>query len=446
VVILILLAFYLSLYIATFSSLIGLACESPAWTLMMMPVFWVCLEYLRGVLFTGFPWGLIGYSQYHFLKLIQISDIFGVYGVSFLIVSANGIIFFALLYLTGRKWRKRPVSGRLALFSAISLACMVGLALGYGNVRLKSIDRMIAKDRSVDVSVIQGNIPQDEKWDAAFCNKTIDTYFRLSGQAMKSHPGLIVWPETAAPFYFGYEADLTKEVTDGIRDMRAYFLIGAPTVEFHEKKDRYYNSAYLISPEGRVVGRYDKVHLVPFGEYVPLKKFLPFLGHIVAQVGDFNSGKIGNTLNWKGIHIGVLICYEVIFPELALKLVQNNAGLLVSITNDAWFGNTSAPYQDFYMAAFRSIENRRSLARAANTGISGFVDPAGRVMGQTGLFYEAAMTRKVPIIQNYQTIYTRYGDLLVWACFIASILYLMIRFINIKFLLERKKQGGQHVI
>jgi apolipoprotein N-acyltransferase len=426
VMILFLLAFYLSLYTAAFSFLISWLRPGPAAALVMIPALWVCLEYLRGVLFSGFPWGLIGYSQYDFFNLIQLSDLFGVYGVSFLIVLANCVMLFGLLCIAGSKWMGKPISRSLAAIFAVLFICVMGVVLNYGISRISAIDKTIAKAEPATVSVIQGNIDQDVKWDKKFRNATIDTYFRLSRQELAKKPSLIIWPETAAPFYFGYNVEFTEKVIAGIRDLGACFLIGAPTVEIVEELDSYYNSAYLISPDGRVKGRYDKVHLVPFGEYVPFRKFLPFLGKIVEQVGDFNTGSAGSTLKWGQIDMGVLICYEVIFPSLAAKLAQNNAGLLISITNDAWFGNTGAPYQHFIMAAFRAIETRRPLVRAANTGISGYIDPAGRLLAQTGLFEEAAMTHEIPVIRNYQTFYTRHGDLLVWVCFIASLVYIMI--------------------
>ncbi|MCD6586204.1 MAG: apolipoprotein N-acyltransferase, partial [Desulfobacteraceae bacterium] len=200
-----------------------------------------------------------------------------------------------------------------------------------------------------------------------------------------------------------------------------------PTVEFAEPNEYFYNSAYLVTPDGDISARNDKVHLVPFGEYVPFKKWLPFINHLVAQVGEFKAGKKGDTLKWAPADIGVLICYEVIFPELARESVANNAGLLVNITNDAWFGNTSAPYQHFSMAVFRAVENRRSLIRAANTGISGFIDPAGRILKQSALFEDAALTCSVPVIKNQTTIYTRYGNLLVLGCFIALSFIIIIK-------------------
>ena len=163
------------------------------------------------------------------------------------------------------------------------------------------------------------------------------------------------------------------------------------------------------------MGKYDKTHLVPYGEYVPFKKWLPFLGKIVAQVGDFQAGTIGNTLPWKNHQIGVQICYEIIFPGLSRALARNNASLLINITNDAWFGKTSGPHQHFSMTVFRAVENRRSLARAANTGISGFIDPAGRILAATALLEEAAVTRSIPLLKE-KTIYTNIGDLFARGC------------------------------
>jgi len=221
--------------------------------------------------------------------------------------------------------------------------------------------------------------------------------------------------------------------------MKTYFVIGSPTVEVDKYREHYYNSAYLISPEGDIASRTDKVHLVPFGEYVPLKKWLPFIKHIVAQVGEFKSGEKGDTLKWAPANIGMLICYEIIFPELAAETVANHAGLLVNITNDAWFGKTSAPYQHLSMAIFRAVENRRSLVRAANTGISGFIDPAGRVLRRSGLFTEAAMTCPVPVIKDHFTFYNRHGNLLVLCCFLISGISIIIKLGGQ--VLGKKKEG-----
>jgi apolipoprotein N-acyltransferase len=184
------------------------------------------------------------------------------------------------------------------------------------------------------------------------------------------------------------------------------------------------------------MGKYNKTHLVPYGEYVPLKKWLPFLGKIVAQVGDFDTGQIGNTLQWKDQHLGVQICYEIIFPALSRAMARNNASLLINITNDAWFGKTSGPYQHFSMTVLRAVENRRSLARAANTGISGFVDPAGRILASTALLEEAAVVRSLPLLKE-KSIYTQTGDLFARGCMGIVILLTLIEIV--RWGIKRKK-------
>lgn len=440
-IIFILLVFYLSLYVAAFAGLVSLFCSGSFFALFLIPVFWVCLEYIRSFAFTGFPWGLIGYTQYDHLNLIQISDIFGVYGVSFVIALANAVIFFTLLYVKKEKWHGRHMDARRTAASFLMMLSVFSLIMIYGNARLKSADTMMAESEKLNVAVIQGNIEQAVKWDLKFRTDTIEKYIRLSEQANKDHPDLIVWPETATPFYFKYNIEMTKMVLQAIQAMETHFVVGSPTVEFMEPLDHYYNSAYLVTPDGDIAARNDKVHLVPFGEYVPLKKWLPFINHIVAQVGEFKAGKKGDTLKWGPADIGVLICYEIIFPELASEIVANNAGLLINITNDAWFGKTSAPYQHFSMAVFRAVENRRSLIRAANTGISGFIDPAGRVLKQSALFEEDAMTCSVPVIKNQTTFYNRHGNLLVLGCFIVLAIIIMIKLAGQVF--RKKVEGGR---
>jgi len=259
------------------------------------------------------------------------------------------------------------------------------------------------------VAVVQGNVDQSIKWDAAFQVITTVKHRNLSLEAAKAGADLVIWPETATPFYLFQDQVLTEMVIQGVREAGTYFIIGSPSVDTDHKEHVYYNSAYLITPKGEPVGRYDKVHLVPFGEYVPLKRYLPFLGKMVAQVADFKAGRPGTPLVWGERPIGMLICYEIIFPGLARAMTLNGGQLLVNITNDAWFGRTSAAYQHFSMAVFRSIENRRFLARAANTGISGFIDPNGRIMAATGLFEDATLAAEVRFL-DHLTAYTRWGD------------------------------------
>ncbi len=433
VLFLLLLAVYLSSYIGGFAAAMAGCCESPAAALVMAPVLWVGAEYLRSFLFSGFPWGLIGYSQYKHLHLIQISDIFGIHGISFLVVFANSVVFFGLARGFRYRWRGKRIGNALVGVSIPVLAAVIILTLIYGKGRLTSVDRMIETADAVKVAVVQGNIPQPEKWDEQFQEDTVEKYLSMSRKAAHAGPDLVVWPETAAPFYFEYDEAMTERVLKAVDGMESAFLIGAPAVALQAEEVFYYNSAYLAGPDGNILGRYDKVHLVPFGEYVPLKKWLPFIHKMVVQVGEFQTGEPGTTLKWERADMGVAICYEIIFPRLCAAMVYNHAGLLVNITNDAWFGNTSAPYQHFSMAVFRAVENRRSLVRAANTGISGFIDPAGRILEATGLFKAAALTRGLPVIRDMTSFYTRHPDLLALFCFVASLLFIMIKFLIRRF-------------
>jgi apolipoprotein N-acyltransferase len=238
--------------------------------------------------------------------------------------------------------------------------------------------------------------------------------------ARSQEPELVVWPESAAPFYFIAEGPPTRMVMQGIQAANTHFLIGAPSFDLKGGEADYFNSAYLVGPGTEVLGKYDKAHLVPYGEYTPFKEYLPFLGKIVEHVGDFKPGTKGQTLDMQGRKLGVQICYEIIFPALARAMAQNGADLLITITNDAWYGTTAGPYQHFSLAVLRAVENRRALARAANTGISGFIDPAGRVLDPTLLMKEAVVVRELPLLDAVSA-YTRFGDIFAAGCLVGSI-------------------------
>ncbi len=420
ILLLILLAFYLALYPAFFALLLAWTGRRPFMLLILAPVFWVSLEYLRTLLLSGFPWGLLGYTQAEHPGLIQFADILGVYGVSALILFVNAALLLLVLAVSKKPWQGCRVRAWVAAAGSLAVLAALGVVLGYGNIRINTMDKRQAAAETLDVAVIQGNIGQLHKWDRRFREATIQKYFDLSKTAENPSPALVIWPETAAPFYFDYNTELTERVLNGIEKTNSYFIVGAPSVEFDHRQPRYYNSAYLIGPDGNVSGRYNKVHLVPFGEYVPFNEWLPFIDTLVAQVGSFDTGRRGDTIGWDDIRIGMLICYESIFPSLSVEMVRNGADFLVNITNDAWFGKTSAPYQHFSMAVFRAVENRRSLVRAANTGISGYIDPVGRVAGKSPLFETAVLSRGIPLIRDHETFYTRHKDWLPLGCLIAS--------------------------
>ncbi len=409
VIILILLAGYLSLFPGLFAAVLAWLRPKPSMLLCIAPALWCALEILRTHLFSGFPWALLGYSQYDHLWVVQSADLFGVYGISVVIVLVNAVLTLAVLGWLDLQWQGQKPDGKFVV-GCVALVSVLAVAIcGYGVWRIRAVDQAVETADKIKVAVIQGNIDQAQKWDPRFQVLTTVKYRNLSLQPSVKGADLVIWPETAAPFYFNDDEILTKIVIDGVKTAGAYFIIGSPSYAAGQHDYIYHNSAYLIAPDGKTLGKYDKVHLVPFGEYVPLKAWLPFIDKLVAQVGDFKPGRQGNTLKWKNHKVGMLICYEVIFPELARAMVKNGAQLMVNITNDAWFGRTSAAYQHFSMAVFRAVENRRALARAANTGISGFVDPCGRILSATDLFHPAAVMKPVALMKTTSP-YTRWGE------------------------------------
>jgi apolipoprotein N-acyltransferase len=427
IVILFLFAAVLALFPAVFCTALTAIGSTPLRFLVAIPLLWVALEYVRTFAFTGFPWELLGHSQYLRLHLIQIADLFGAYGVSFLILLSNTACFLAMMIITPKKWRDQRISKLALACAAMVLAAGLLLTLIYGSWRIKANDRLAAASPTARIAVVQPNVDQAVKWDPVFQAAAVKTNNRLSLAAKPENPDLIVWPESATPFYLFYDKEPTQKVLEGIQQSDTDFLIGSPSFARKEGNIVYYNSAYLIRPKLKIISKYDKAHLVPYGEYVPFKRWFPFLGKVVAQVGDFQPGEPGKTMPWEKGAIGVQICYEIIFPGLSRAMVKNNAVLLINITNDAWFGTSGGPYQHFSMTVFRAIENRRALARAANTGISGFIDPVGRILISTPLLEEAVVTRTLPLISE-KTFYTRFGDLFALACLAGSLFVIILEF------------------
>ncbi len=243
-----------------------------------------------------------------------------------------------------------------------------------------------------------------------FSRQTVNIYRNLTLDARaRGELDLVVWPESATPFYFQDFSLLQTEVLSVPRRTGAFLLFGSPAYQQKEGQYEYLNSAYLLDSKGQQRGRSDKVHLVPFGEYVPFGKLLPFIDKLVVGIGDFSPGLV-KPLSMNGARVGVLICFEGIFPELARDYVRRGSDLLINITNDAWFGRSSAPYQHLGMTRFRAVENRIWIARAANTGISAIISPSGRVVSQTPLFKAVALTGGIGVGAE-GTLYTHLGDI-----------------------------------
>lgn len=422
--IMLLLAAYLGLYTAIFSyllNLIKIKGSLPKLRLLIGPSIWASLELIRNFFLTGFPWALLGYSQYESIEIIQIADITGVYGISFIIVMVNIAIAEIAILIKKRGRKEKGHYRKLIALIAIPVLVLT-LVYIYGYIKLLPISEMEEKPQKMKIGLIQGNIEQGKKWDIKFKRETIDIYLALSKKAISEGAELIIWPETAAPFFFEYEIDYQRELSNFAKENSSFLLFGSPAVKGGEK---LLNSAYLISPNGEALYRYDKIHLVPFGEYVPLSSLLFFINKMVEGIGDFVPGDKHTIMEANGARFGVVICYEIIFPELVRGFVKSNANLMVTITNDAWFGKSSAPYQHFSMAVFRAIENRVPVLRAANTGITGIIDASGRIIKTTDIFVEAYLTKEIEMPQNHKkTIYTRYGDVFGYICAIIAIGFL----------------------
>lgn len=427
VLLFLLLAIYLALYVGLFTFIITGIRGKGIGGVFAAPFVWVGLEYLQTFLLSGFPWELLGYSQYMRLPLIQLADITGVYGVSFLIVLVNAVIFSVLMWAMKLSWHSVHPKGRQVVYAGLVTLALMGGAWGYGKWRLGMIDRYLTDVPTRKVALVQGNIDQNKKWEDSFKQETVTKYLELCQSAFKETPDLVILPETAMPFFFRYEQDLTAMIQRQARQMGVYLLTGAPSFERDGDTLAFFNSAYLVGPDGKVEDRYDKIHLVPFGEYIPMGQWFPFIEKIVFGSGDFSPGTEGRLVQMGNWYLGVQICYEIIFPGSARLMTRNGASVIVNITNDAWYGRTSAPWQHFSMTVFRAVENRRSLVRSANTGISGFVWPSGRIRSTTPLFEEAVVTSDVPACL-LTSVYTRVGNVFAILCLMIMVFVLWRRY------------------
>ena len=429
--IMLLLTAYLGLFVGVYSAgVVWFRMLVPRYGLFAAPCLWVTLELLRTYLFSGLPWSLLGYSQYHQLDLIQIADHLGVYGVSFLIVLTNVALAELYLWLMPLFRGFRPA--RLPWELVSTSAMLIGLSWAYSTSLIVSEESLRPKT-TLQIGVVQPNIDQSMKWDQGFRDETLRRYDHLT-ESFGYGTDLIVWPEAATPFIYEREPLYQLQLVAMAARASAPLLFGSPAIRFDpDRKPYLLNSAYLLSAEGNLLGRYDKQHLVPFGEYIPLKSsVLFFLEKLVEGIGDFQPGPgptilsfqprlVGDSVSPRSVKFGVLICYEVIFPDLVRRMAAGGAEFLVTITNDAWFGDSSAPAQHFSMVVLRSVENHRAFARAANTGISGFIDPFGRILKSSPIFTQTALQASIPVRQPH-TFYSRYGDVFAYGCMIISLL------------------------
>jgi apolipoprotein N-acyltransferase len=373
--------------------------------LLGAPFVWVATELLRVHTFFEFPWCLLGYSQHAFLPVIQVASVTAVYGVSFILVLSSSLLGYAVL-------ETRASRRRAAVATAVLLA---GVTFGGGAWAMR---RPIPETGRVVVGLVQGGIRQEDKWVPENAGDNVDRHLELTAEAVRRGAKLVVWPESAVPFLYDRDAVLATLLQRTVRSEHISLFFGNDDLDV--ATGRIYVGAKLLSPDGVLVSRYRKMHLVPFGEYVPLQPVFTLGGRfgakLVQEVSDFTPGTEASTGIVGGHRIGGYICYEAIFPALVRRFPAAGAELLVNITNDAWYGTTSAPYQHLAMAAFRAVENRRYMVRAANTGITAVVDPWGRVLDETRLFDRTVLVREVPFVTD-TTFYTRHGDVFAYACF-----------------------------
>lgn len=400
---------YLALYVAVFAWGLWIAVRRlglPA--LWLAPFLWVASEWARSTLVAGgFPWALLGSSQATSLPILQWASVAGVYGLSLLVAFVSA----AAALLTLSRTRAHRAGAAAVGVAVVAIA-------SWGAIRVGSAT-LVTSGRPTRIGLVQGSVDQAQKWDPRFRDAILAKYLALSRETIAAGAAAVIWPEAATPFFLDANAVLAAPIRRLAADTETPFIIGSDEIVRGSagEPDAFYNAAVLIGGDGRSRGSYRKMRLVPFGEYVPLKRMLFFVGPLVEAVSDFSAGVDPVVFDANGQRMSVAICYELVYPWISRQFVARGSQLLTTITNDAWFGRSSAAYQHFDQAALRAVESARYVVRAANTGISGAVDPYGRVIARTDLFVPAAVTVDVRLL-DARTIYSRAGDFVVWLSFV----------------------------
>jgi apolipoprotein N-acyltransferase len=409
---------YLAIYPAMFALILARAVRrfglGAVWC---APLFWVATEWVRASIGGGFPWVLLGSSQASVIPVVQFASVAGVFGLSALVALVGTAA--AIVALTRRR---AHVIGAIGV-----IAVLVAIAIG-GAMRVAS-SRLTQQGTPMRVGLLQGNVAQDLKYNPASRDSILKGYLDLSQQTVRAGANLVIWPEASMPFYFNAESVLAAPVRQLAVLSRVPFLIGTDDYELgtNGQPNRIYNSAVLLGADGRSHATYRKMRLVPFGEYVPMKSLLFFVGPLVQAVSDFTPGDEPVVFDDAGRRFSVSICYESVYPWISRAFVQHGSELLATITNDAWFGRSSAAYQHWEQGAIRAVEEGRYVVRAANTGFSGAVDPYGRVLAKSELFTTDAVTVDVRLLDG-ATLYNRLGDLVAYlALVVTGVLMLLSR-------------------
>jgi apolipoprotein N-acyltransferase len=427
------MGFYLGSYILLFGFFFNFLLKNTRLPVTAVaPFLWVALEYLRSNAgFLQFPPALLGYTQYRNLPLSQLASLTGVYGLSFLVVMVNAALTDGIL-----SWRKRrPFSNAREVFPP-GYKPLYGFSITAGLIILVWLSGWLtlqgnAPGKSFPVAVVQGNIPLDLRHKMEYREMIMSRYEDLSLKAARDRPKLIVWPEASTPGHVLLKPYLFQRLGEIVRRADAFFLVGSAEYPKFSlsgvREPRSGNTALFLSPLGKLLGQYLKIYLIPFGEYIPHEKTIPWPKFIVESMNNSNvPGTKVILFKVEGTAFGTLICSEVLYPELSREMVRKGADLLVNISNEAWFGKSSFPYQFVANGVFRAIENRVNLIKAANTGISCFIDPYGRVtdvLRQNGqeLFVQGTLFKKLTVFPA-GSFYTRNGDILPFSCIGISLL------------------------
>ncbi|MDP8212272.1 MAG: apolipoprotein N-acyltransferase [Candidatus Zapsychrus exili] len=385
--------------------------------ILFLSSVWVVLEYARAYLFTGFGWASLGYSQYKNLHIIQIADITGVYGISFLIIAVNVLLKGLVdIFL---KWCRAP-KRNLRVPGATILSCFVVVALLaatflYGNYRLNNTIESTGK---LKIAVVQPNTKLTNIWQESLWPKIVEEHIDLTLKAMNDSPDLIIWPETSVPAIFPDEEKFVNEVKNLSNNIKVPILFGSVTREGQD----YFNSAILTTKYGEIKEKYNKLHLVAYGEYIPFRSAFPFLKYIV-PIDDFTSGSEFTTFSLEGGGLfSVLICFEDTIETISRGFVLSGAELLINITNDAWFGDSKEPFMHLSSSVLRAVENRKYVVRSANTGLSSFINSSGNILNNVKnnsnkmTYIKGYATLNVDLNQK-KTIYTKFGDVFTYLCF-----------------------------
>jgi len=407
--------------------------------LMAAPLVWVATELGRTHFLSGFPWVLLGYSQTTVLPIAQLASLFGVYGVSMLVAAVSAALAVAAdgtakaaPYKAGLRVRSYvgPRFSGAGRFAPLAVVFAIVIAVAVWGSRRAAGAEWTRAGEPIRVGLIQGNVEQGQKWDPNLASRIFADYLAKSRQAIREGAEFVLWPESAAPFMFNEDTAAADQIRALAREARVPILLGSDEVEWRPNgrgrvPDKFFNSAFLVRADGSTAGVYRKMHLVPFGEYVPLQKWLFFAAPLTEQVGTFAPGLDPALLPVNGHPVSVAICYEVVYPDLVRRFVAGGSEMLTTITNDAWFGPTSAPYQHFEQASMRAIEEGRYMVRAANTGISGIVDPYGRVLQRTGIYQSAILVGEARFLRT-STFYARHGDILAYASTVMTLALLLL--------------------